>query len=89
MLFRARVRFHLDFLHGPLPCNNLCGFPSGAKDQPGSARDTETWFYSWVGKILSRKMAKPQSVFLPEKSHPQRSLAGYCSKVLSESDTTE
>ena len=41
MLFRARVRFHLISLHGPLPVTFL-GFPSGSagKELACSARDT-------------------------------------------------
>ena len=34
-------------------------------------------FNSWVGKIPWRRKWQPTSVFLPEKSHGQRSLAGY------------
>ena len=34
-------------------------------------------FHPWVRKILSRRKWQPTPVFLPEKSHGQRSLAGY------------
>ena len=34
-------------------------------------------FYSWVGNIPWRKKWQPNLVFLPGKSHGQRSLAGY------------
>ena len=34
-------------------------------------------FDPWVGKIPWRKKGQPTPVFLPEKSHGQRSLAGY------------
>ena len=37
----------------------------------------KTWFRSLVGKILWRRKWQPTPVFLPEKSHGQRSLAGY------------
>ena len=34
------------------------------------------WFDSWVGRIPWRRKGQPTPVFLPEKSHGQRSLAG-------------
>ena len=34
-------------------------------------------FGPWVGKIPWRKKWQPTPVFLPEKSHGQRNLAGY------------
>ena len=48
------------------------------KDLPvdaGNARDVG--FYPWVGKIPWRRKWQPTPVFLPGKSHCQRSLAGY------------
>ena len=35
------------------------------------------WFDSWVGKVPQRRKWQPTPVFLPGKSHGQRSLAGY------------
>ena len=35
-------------------------------------------FSPWVGMIPWRRKWPPSPVFLPEKSHGQRSLAGYC-----------
>ena len=46
-------------------------------------------FDPWVGKIPSRRKWKPTAVFLPEKSHGQRSLVGYRPWGCTESDTTE
>ena len=43
----------------------------------------------WVGKIPWRRKWQPTPVFLPGKSHGQRSLAGYSPWTLKESDTTE
>ena len=43
-------------------------------------------FDSWVGKIPWRRKWQPTSVFLPEKSQWQRSLAGYNPWVGKESD---
>ena len=46
-------------------------------------------FDSWVGKIPWRRKWQPTLVFLPGKSHRQRSLAGYSPWGRKESDTTE
>ena len=43
----------------------------------------------WVEKILSRRKWPPTPVFLPGKSHGQRSLAGYSPWGRKESDMTE
>ena len=44
---------------------------------------------SWVKKIPWGRKWQPTPVFLPEKSHGQRSLAGYSSWGCKESDTIE
>ena len=49
----------------------------------------ETQFDPWVGKIPWRRKWQPTPVFLPGKSHGQRSLAGYSSWGHKESDMTE
>ena len=49
----------------------------------------ETQLDSWVGKIPWRRKWQPTLVFLPGKSHEQRSLAGYNSWDRRESDTTQ
>ena len=46
-------------------------------------------FDPWVRKIPRRRKWQPTPVFLPEKSHGQRSLAGYSLWCCKESDTTE
>ena len=46
-------------------------------------------FDPWVRKISWRRKWQPTPVFLPGKSHAQRSLAGYNPWVHKESDTTE
>ena len=46
-------------------------------------------FDPWVGKIPCRRNWQPIPVFLPEKSHGQRSLAGHSLWGHKESDTTE
>ena len=46
-------------------------------------------FDPWVRKILWRRKWQPTSVFLPGKTHGQRSLVGYSPWGHKESDTTE
>ena len=46
-------------------------------------------FNPWVGKIPWRRKWQPTPVFLPEKSHGGRSLAGYSPWGHKESDMTE
>ena len=46
-------------------------------------------FDPWVGKIPGRRKWQPTPVFLPEKSHGQRSLAGYSPWGCKELDPTE
>ena len=46
-------------------------------------------FDPWVRKISWKKAWQPTPVFLPGKSHGQRSLAGYSPWVPKELDTTE
>ena len=43
----------------------------------------------WVGKIPWSRKWQPTPIFLPGKSHVQRSLAGHSSWGCNESDTTE
>ena len=45
-------------------------------------------YHSWVRKIPWRQKGQPTAVFLPGKSHGQRSLAGYSPWGCEESDTT-
>ena len=46
-------------------------------------------FNPWVRKITWRRKCQPTLVFLPGKSHGQRSLAGYSPWGHKESDTTK
>ena len=67
-------------------------FPGGlvVKNPPANAGDTRlTGFDPWVGKIPWRRKWQPSPVFLPGKSHGQRSLVGYCPLGHKESDTTK
>ena len=47
------------------------------------------WFDPWVRKIPWRRKWQHIPVFLPGKSHGQRSLEGYSPQGREESDTTE
>ena len=49
----------------------------------------DTGFDPWVGKIPLEEKWQPTPVFLPEKSHGQRSLVGYGPWGSKESDKTE
>ena len=49
----------------------------------------ETWVQSQVRKIPWRRKQQPIPVFLPEKSHGQRRLAGYSPKGHKQPNTTE
>ena len=49
------------------------------KNPLANAEDVERWeFNPWVGKIPWRRAQQPTSVFLPGKSHRERSLVGCC-----------
>ena len=54
------------------------GFSGGSvvKNTPANAKRCR--FDPWVGKTPWRRKLQPSPVFLPGKSHGQRSLAGYC-----------
>ena len=64
------------------------GFPGGSavKNLPPSAGDAG--FDPWVGKILWRRRWQLTPVFLPRRSHGQRSLVGYSHWGHKESDMT-
>ena len=46
-------------------------------------------FDPWVNKIPWRREWQPNPIFLPGKSHGQRSLAGFSPRGHKESDKTE
>ena len=48
------------------------------KNPPAKAGETQRcWFDPWVGKIPWKRKWQPTPVFLPGKSHGQRSLVGW------------
>ena len=59
------------------------------KNPPVMHEMQETQVQLWVGKIFWRRKWQPTPVFLPEKSHEQRSLVGYSPKGRKESDMSE
>ena len=59
------------------------------KNLPANAGVQQTRFNPWVGKVLRRRKRQPIPVFLPGKSHGQRSLEGYSLWGCKESDATE
>ena len=76
-------------LLSPIP--NM-GFPGGASDKESAyqcRRCRRLWFDFWVGKIFWSRKWQPTPVFLPGKSHGQRSLAGNSPWGRKELDMTE
>ena len=76
--------FHLNFWHCLIFSG---GFSDGSvvKNPPAIRRRR---FNPWVGKIPWRRRWQSTPVFLPGKSHGQRSLAGYSPWGRKESDTS-
>ena len=79
------------FIDNPLAtiqslCQGLCRWLSG-KESVCQCRKCR--FYPWVGKIPQRNKWQPTPVFLPGKSHGQRSLVGYSPWGLKQLDKTE
>ena len=64
------------------------GFPGGSEVK-ASACNAGDLGSIWVGKIPWRRKWQPTPVFLPRKSHGQRSLVGYTPRGSKESDMTE
>ena len=68
------------------------GLPGGASGKEPACqyrRCRRLGFDPWVGKTPWRRVWQPTPVFLPEKFHGQRSLAGYSPEGRKESDITE
>ena len=61
---------------------------SGKESTCQCRRHRRLKFYPWVGKMPWRRAWQPTSVFLPGKSHGQRSLAGYSPWGRKEMDMT-
>ena len=70
----------------------MWGFPGGSvvKNLPANAGDTgDAGSIPGSGRSPGRGKLQPTSIFLPENSHIQRSLAGYSPKGGKELDMTE
>ena len=70
----------------------LSGLPmwlSGKELSCQYRRHKRLGFYLWIRRISWRRAWHPTPVFLPGKSHGQRSLVGYSPQDRKEPDTTE
>ena len=68
------------------------GFPGGTSGKEPACqwrRQKRLGFYPWVGKMPWRRKWQPTPVFLPGKSHGQKTLVGYSPWGLKESNMTE
>ena len=68
------------------------GFPDGSASKESACHagaTGDTGSIPGSGTIPWRRKWQPTLVFLPEKSHGQRSLVGYSPKRCKEGDTTE
>ena len=68
------------------------GFPGGASGKEPTCqrrRHKRCRLDPWLKKILWRRAWQPTLVFLPRKSHEQKSQVGYSPWGLKESDMTE
>ena len=59
------------------------------KNLPAMQETQEMWVWALGQKDPLEEEMQPTPVFLPEKSHGQRSLVGYSPKGRKESDPTE
>ena len=53
------------------------GFPGDSAEKESTCQFRRCGFNPWIGKIPWRREWQPTPVFLPGKSHGQRSLMGY------------
>ena len=67
----------------------LMGLPWWLSGKESTCQCRRCGFDPWVGKIPWRRKCQPTPVFLPGKSHGQRSLAGYSAQGRKESDMTQ
>ena len=72
-----------------LPHHRLLWWLSGKESACQSRRCRRHRFDPWVSKILWSRKWQPTPVFLPVKSHGQRSLEGYSPNGPKESDTSK
>ena len=72
-----------------LPSGENARLPRWLSGKEFSCQCRKRRFDPWIGKILWRRKWQPTPVFLPGKSHGQRSLVGYSPWGCKESDTSE
>ena len=87
---KSKQRIHEKSIYGKESC--MVGFPRGASGKESTCqcrRCQRCRFDPWVGKTLWRGKGQPTPVFVPGKSHGQRSLVSYSPWGCKESDTTE
>ena len=80
----------LQYIH-PLTLQHT-GLPSWCRGKESACPYRRPWrcgFDPWVGNIPWWRKWQPTPIFLPGKSHGQRSLAGCSPRGCKESDTTE
>ena len=65
------------------------GLPLWLNDKESTCQCRRHGFDPWIRKVCWRRKWQPTPVFLPGKSHRQKSLAGYSPWGRKESDTTE
>ena len=58
-------------------CIQTSGLPRWFSGKESACQCRRCWFHPWVGKIPWTRKWQPTPVFLPGKSHRQRSLMGY------------
>ncbi|CAI9166511.1 unnamed protein product [Rangifer tarandus platyrhynchus] len=83
-------QFHCHLTYGAelALCINRNGLPRWLGGKESAYQCRRHRFDPWVGKIPWRRKWQPTPVFLPGKSHGQRSLVGYSPWGRKESDTT-
>ena len=80
----------LDVIYERLSMDSrMVDFPGGSDGKSICLQCGRPGFNTWVGKIPWRRKWQPTPVFLPGKSHGQRSLAGCSPWGRKELDTTE
>ena len=68
--------------------NNILRLPQWLSSKESICQCRRRRFDSWVSKIPWRRKWQPAPVFLPGKSHGQRSLVGFGPQGRKESDTS-
>ena len=69
--------------------NKKLGFPGSSGGKESTCNEGDPVSIPGFWKIPWRKKWQPTPVFLPEKSHGQRSVVGYSTKGCKELDVTE